>query len=216
MLRSVPDFRLQRPEYLGGMTWTFDGHVVPQTSETGTTPQANLTQFSQSRNDFHIDHSFVEHGVFMILLSCRSNMTYQGGLARELSYKTRYDFNQPEFANIGEVAMYNQELSVAGSANDTLVYGYNEYGYELRYSENQVSGEMRSNFPTSKDSKHMAYDFSNTTVPLSDAFITSFTPIERNIVVNPSVADPIELNCLASGKIARTLPMYSIPGLYRL
>ena len=47
---TVPDFRPQRPEYIGGATWSFDGHIVPQTSETNTTPQATLTQFSQAIN----------------------------------------------------------------------------------------------------------------------------------------------------------------------
>lgn len=69
---TVPDFRLQRPEYLGGATIGFDGHLVPQTSATGATPQANLTQFSQTMGGLSVAHSFVEHGVFMILISTRS------------------------------------------------------------------------------------------------------------------------------------------------
>jgi len=212
---TVPDFRLQRPEYLGGTTWSFDGHVVPQTSESGTTPQANLTQFSQSMSSFSINHSFVEHGIFMILISARSNITYQQGLQRELSYQTRYDFYQPEFANLGEVAVKNKEWYMQGTSADEDTAGYQEYAYELRYSENRVSAEMRSNYATSLDSKHMASDFA--TLPtLSAGFIQSNTPISRNIAVASTVADPIQLNMLTEGRIARTLPMYSIPGLMRL
>ena len=87
---TVPDYRLQRPEYLGGQTFSFDGHIVPQTSATvvGQTPQANLTQFSQTISQMNINHSFVEHGIFMVLISARSNMTYQKGLKKELSYQT--------------------------------------------------------------------------------------------------------------------------------
>lgn len=212
---TVPDFRLDRPEYLGGQTFTFDGHVVPQTSETGTTPQGNLAQFSQAMSRFNVTHSFVEHGVFMILLSARSNITYQQGLAKELSYRTRYDFYQPEFANLGEVGIKNKEIYMQGTSADNDTFGYQEYGYELRYSENRVTAEMRSNYAQSLDSKHMADDYSSLPT-LGAAWIQSNTPISRNIVVSTSLADPIELNCLCSGKIARTLPMYSIPGLWRL
>lgn len=212
---TVPDYRIQRPEYLGGQTFTFDGHLVPQTSETGTTPQANLAQFSQAMSAFNITHSFVEHGVFMILISARSNITYQQGLARELSYRTRYDFYQPEFANLGEVAILNKEIYMQGTSADDNTFGFQEYAYELRYSENRVSAEMRSNYATSLDSRHMADDYSSLPT-LSAAWIQSNTPIERNVVVNPSVADPININALAKGRIARTLPMYSIPGLMRL
>lgn len=214
---TVPDFRLQRPEYLGGQTFTFDGHIVPQTSATaaGQTPQANLTQFSQTVSSMNINHSFVEHGVMMILISARSNLTYQEGLRKELSYKTRYDFYQPEFANLGEVAIKNKEIYFQNTSADNDVYGYQEYGYELRYGLNMVTGEFRSNYATSLDKQHMADDY--TSLPtLGATWIQSTTPISRNLVVAATTADPIHLNTLAIGKIVRTLPMYSIPGLTRL
>lgn len=214
---TVPDFRLQRPEYLGGQTFTFDGHIVPQTSATvsGQTPQANLTQFSQTISSININHSFVEHGVLMILISARSNMTYQEGLSKELSYKTRYDWYQPEFANLGEVAIKNKEIYFQNTSADNDPFGYQEYGYELRYGLNMVTGEFRSNYATSLDKQHMADDY--TSLPtLGSTWIQSTTPISRNLVVAASTADPIHLNTLTVGKIVRTLPMYSIPGLTRL
>lgn len=213
---TVPDFRLQRPEYLGGTTWSLDPHVVPQTSATsGSNYQAGLAQFSQALNVFNINHSFVEHGVFMILLRARSNQTYQQGLARELSYKTRYDWYQPEFANLGEVAVYNKEIMMQGTAADSGVFGYQEYAYELRYGLNRVSGEMRSNYTTPLDSRHMADSYVSLPT-LGSAWIQSNTPISRNIAVSAATADPIQMNMYLEGKIARTLPMYSIPGLTRM
>lgn len=218
---TVPDFRMQRPEYLGGQTFTFDGHVVPQTSATGATgtntPQANLTQFSQAMSAFNCVHSFVEHGIFMILISARSNITYQEGLQKEISYRTRYDWYQPEFANLGEVAVRNREIYAIGGngVQDAATFGYQEYAYELRYGRNRVTGEMRSNYATSLDSRHMADDYSSLPT-LGSAWIQSSTAISRNLVVAAATADPIQLNTLATGMIARTLPMYSIPGLKRL
>jgi len=214
---TVPDFRLQRPEYLGGATFGFDGHLVPQTSVTAATPQGNLTQFSQTMGGLSVAHSFVEHGVFMMIISARSNITYQEGLQRELSYETRYDWYQPEFANLGEVAVLNKEIYFQGgaAAADNETFGYQEYGYELRYGVNRVTGEMRSNYATSKDSRHLADDYSSLPT-LGSAWIVSNTVISRNTVVSAATADPIELNTMAKGMIARTLPMYSIPGLKRL
>lgn len=216
---TVPDFRMQRPEYLGGQTFTFDGHVVPQTSGTGatgtTTPQANLTQFSQAMSTFQVVHSFVEHGIFLILISARSNMTYQEGLRKEFSYRTRYDWYQPEFANLGEVVVKNKEIYAQGTSADDQTWGYQEYAYELRYGLNRVSGEMRSNYTTSLDSRHMADDYASLPT-LGSTWIQSNTPISRNLVVSAATADPIQLNTLATGMMARTLPMFSIPGLKRL
>lgn len=213
---TVPDFRLQRPEYLGGQTFTFDGHVVPSTADTVDNPQGHLTAFSQALNSFSITHSFVEHGVFMILLSLRSNITYQQGLQRELSHRTRLDWYQPEFSNLGEQALLIKEVAMTDvAALNDVAFGYQEYGYWLRYGWNRVSSEMRSNYATSKDYKHMAQEFTSIT-GLNAAFIQSFTPIDRNITVASSVADPVEINSLLKGNLVRTLPMYSIPGLTRL
>lgn len=216
---TVPDFRMQRPEYLGGATWDFDGHIVPQTSSTtGSNYQAGLTQFSQMSGGLSVNHSFVEHGVFMVLISARSNITYQEGLLRELSYRTRYDWYQPEFANLGEVAMLNKELYMQGgasSATDNATFGYNEYAFELRYSMNRVTGEMRSNYATTLDSRHMAEDYSSLPT-LGSAWIASNTAITRNIVISAATADPIQINSMLQGKMARTLPMFSIPGLTRI
>lgn len=214
---QVPDFRLQRPEYLGGTTFTFDGHVVPQTSATsGANYQAGLAQFSQTMSAMPVTHSFVEHGIFMILVSCRSNISYQTSLKRELSYRTRYDWYQPEFANLGEVAVLNKEIFTSGTyATDNLTFGYQEYAYELRYDENMVTGEMRSNYATPLDSMHMATDYTATPT-LNAAWIVSSTPISRNIAISAATADPIQINAITTGAIARTLPMYSIPGLRRL
>lgn len=213
---TVPDFRLQRPEYLGGSTFTFDGHLVPQTSATsGSSYQAGLTQFSDSQGALPVVHSFVEHGVFMILLSLRSNITYQEGLKRELSYRTRYDWYQPEFANLGEVAILNKEIYLQGNSSDDQTFGFQEFGYELRYDDNIVTSEMRSNYATSLDSRHMADDYSSLPT-LGSAWIQSNTAISRNIAVSAATADPVQLNMLTTGQIARTMPMFSIPGLKRL
>lgn len=213
---QVPDFRLQRPEYLGGSTFTFDGHIVPQTSATsGSSYQAGLAQFSQSMTSLPVNHSFLEHGIVMVLASCRSNITYQQGLMRELSFKTRYDFYQPEFANIGEVAVKSKELYFNADSSDDNTFGYQEYGYERRFGLNRVSGEMRSNYTTPLDSRHMADKYTSRPT-LGTAWIQSNTPIDRNIVVATATSDPVQFNFYAQGTMAGVIPMYSIPGLDRL
>ena len=152
----------------------------------------------------------------MILLSARSNITYQQGLERFWSYKTRYDYYQPEFANLGEVAIYNREIYMQNNSDqNALPFAYNEYGYHLRYGMNYVTREMRSNYAQSLDNMHMADDYGSLPT-LGSAWIQSNTDISRNIAVAASTADPIQLNMMAKGSITRVMPMYSVPGLLRL
>lgn len=74
---------------------------------------------------------------------------------------------------------------------------------------------MRSNYATSLDKKHLADDYASLPT-LGAAWIASNTAISRNTVISAATADPIEINTLTKGMIARTLPMFSIPGLKRL
>lgn len=218
---EAEDFRLQRPEYLGGATFTFDGHIVPQTSETGTTPQANLAQFSQQVSGMHIMHSFKEYGFLMIMVSHRSNQTYQNFLKHEDAQRTRWDFFNPIFSNLGEVPIYTHELTCLGADDpdghfDDRQFGWQQYGYWLRAEQNSVTREMRSNATNSFDTKHLAYDFADEPV-LDASFIESDTSaINRNITVDTDEVDPIQVNFKISGTIARMLPMYSIPGLDKI
>lgn len=211
------DKTLQRPQYIGGATFSFDGKIVPQTSATsGSNYQGGLVQFSQTMNQFNITHSYTEWGYTILLLSARSNITYQEGIPRELSYRSRYDFYQPEFANIGEVAVLAQELYQDGTASDySTVFNYQEYGYEMRYGLNRVSGEFRSNYTTSRDYKHCAEDYS-VAPTFSASWIQSNTRINTNLTVSTATADPIEVISLVKGVCARVMPMYSIPGLTRI
>ena len=74
---------------------------------------------------------------------------------------------------------------------------------------------MRSNYTTPLDSRVMADDYASLPT-LGSAWIQSNTPISRNIAISAATADPVQLNMLATGSMARTLPMFSIPGLKRL
>ena len=68
-----PDFRLQRPEYLGGGQVTINCHPVAQTAPTdANSAQASLASFgtfSSSGKNIGFSKSFVEHG-YVIGLAC--------------------------------------------------------------------------------------------------------------------------------------------------
>ena len=90
-----PDARLQRPEYLGGGSTPVNITPIAQTSGTGgytDTPQGNLAAFGTilAKNQ-GFTQSFTEHGFVIGLVSIRADLTYQQGLKRMWSRRTRYD-----------------------------------------------------------------------------------------------------------------------------
>ena len=123
-----PDARLQRPEYLGGGSTPVIINPVAQTSATGSgTPLANLAGVGTALASGHgFSQSFTEHGVIIGMVSIRADLSYQQGLHRMWSRRTRYDFYFPVFAHLGEQTVLNKEIYSQGTAADENVFGYQE------------------------------------------------------------------------------------------
>lgn len=208
-----PDYRLQRPEYLGGSSSPISVHPVVQTSSTdATTPQANLAAVGVgASNSNSFKKSFTEHGIIIGLVNIRADLTYQQGLPRSFSRKTKYDYYWPSLAHLGEQSVLNKELYYLASdgANDS-VFGYQERWAEYRYFPSRVTGKLRSSDPQSLDIWHLAQDF--TVRPtLSPEFIEDNPPVDR-VIATPAEPQFI-LDCYNSLYTSRVMPTYSVPGL---
>lgn len=210
-----PDFRLQRPEFLGHSKSPVNIHPVAQTSSTdATTPQGNLSAFgtvSSHRNGFV--KSFTEHGYVFGLVCVRSDLSYQNGLDRHWSRQTRFDYYYPAFANLGEQAVLRQEIDVDLTGADNLdVFGYQERWAEYRFKTSKVTGLFRSTAAGSLDAWHLAQELSNPA--LNPTFIQEDAPVDRVIAVT---SEPhFIFDCVVQNYTARVMPSYSVPGLMRI
>ena len=217
---TSPDARLQRPEYLGGGSTMVNINPVAQATQSSTeaspnlapTPQGNLAAYGTVAASGHgFTKSFTEHGYIIGLLNFRADMTYQQGLNRLWSRETRYDFYWPALAHIGEQAVLNKEIYVAGDPLiDDEVFGYQERYAEYRYKPSYVTASMRSNAAAPLDVWHLAYDFADTPV-LGSAFILENPPIDRVIAV-PSEPQFL-VDMYFKLKCVRPMPLYGVPGL---
>jgi hypothetical protein len=206
-----PDARLQRPEYLGGGSTPVNIHPVAQTSVAASTPQGNLAGFGTVSASGHgFTKSFTEHCVVIGMVSVRADLTYQQGMNRMFSRRTRFDFYWPALAHLGEQEVLSKEIYCDGTSGDNTVFGYQERYAEYRYKPSQITGEFRSVASGSLDAWHLAQDFSSRPT-LGPTFIEENPPIDRVIAV-PSEPQFLfdsyfNFNC------ARPMPVYSVPGL---
>jgi len=210
-----PDFRLQRPEYLGGQTIDVNVNPIAQTSSTDTeTPQGNLAGFAVGRGAAGISHSFVEHGQLFGLVSVRADAQYQQGMLRHWSVRTRYDYYEPLAANLGEQAVLNKEIYMPSTYSSTGedAFGYQERWAEYRYKPSFVTGLFRTAASGTLDSWHLALNFSSQ--PTLADIIPEQPPIGR-IVAVPSEPHFI-LDTHTKFRHVRVMPVYSAPGLTRL
>ena len=212
---TVPDFRVQRPEFLGGGSTPINVNAVAQTSGQPT-PVANdklgeLAGIGVASGSHGFTKSFVEHGVIIGLVNVRSDITYQQGQERYWSKSTRYDFYYPVLAQIGEQAVLNKEIyfEAAGSPED--VFGYQERYAEYRYKPSRITGLFNSDAASSLDAWHLSEEFTSQPT-LGDTFIQSNTgtPLDRAIAV--STEPHIIFDSYFNLQCARPMPLYGVPG----
>lgn len=214
-----PDARLQRPEYLGGGMTPVNISPISQTQATGeaTTPLGTLGAFGTAVAHNHgFTQSFTEHGYVIGLVSVRADLNYQQGLRKMWSRKTRYDFYWPVFAMLGEQAVLNKEIYCLGTvgplSQDEQVFGYQERWAEYRYNPSLITGMLRSTAAQPLDIWHLAQNF--TSLPtLNSTFISDNPPVDRIVATTSQTGKQFIIDILFRNKVARPLPMYSVPGL---
>jgi len=211
---TSPDARLQRPEYLGGGSTPININPVPQTSASGAyadSPQGNLAAVGTALMRNHgFSMSFTEHCLIIGLVSVRADLTYQQGLNRMFSRRSRFDFYWPALAHIGEQAVLQKEIFAAGTVDDDIVFGYQERFAEYRYKPSIITGRFRSGHPTPLDAWHLSQEFATAPV-LDSSFIVENPPLDRVIAV--TTEPHFLMDAYFSMRCARPMPVYGVPGL---
>nr|DAV74448.1 MAG TPA: Major capsid protein [Microviridae sp.] len=215
---TISDKTVQIPEYLGGGRYHVNINQIIQTSgqQTNTdTPIGETGAMSVTPiNESSFTKSFEEHGFVIGVCCVRHNRSYQQGLERFWSRKDRLDYYVPQFANIGEQPVKKKEIMLTGEASDEETFGYQEAWADYRMKPNRVSGLMRSNATGTLDFWHYADNYK--TVPtLSQEWMSEGKKeIARTLIVQnePQFFGAIRV----ANKTTRRMPLYSVPGLYKL
>lgn len=214
----ISDKTVQVPEYLGGGRYHVNINQIVQTSgqQTGnSTPIGETGAMSVTPiNESSFTKSFEEHGFVIGVCCVRHSRTYQQGLERFWSRKDRLDYYVPQFANLGEQPVKKKEIMLTGTGTDEETFGYQEAWADYRMKPNRVSGLMRSNATGTLDFWHYADNYKEAPT-LSQGWIAegkkeiARTLIEQN---EPQFFGAIRV----ANKTTRRMPLYSVPGLYKL
>lgn len=214
----ISDKTVQIPEYLGGGRYHVNINQIVQTSGQQTnddTPIGETGAMSVTPiNESSFTKSFEEHGFVIGVCCVRHNHSYQQGLERFWSRKDKLDYYVPQFANIGEQPIKKKEIMLTGTETDEETFGYQEAWADYRMKPNRVSGKMRSNATGTLDFWHYADEYS--AVPtLSQSWMKEGKEeIARTLIVQnePQFFGAVRV----ANKTTRRMPLYSVPGLYKL
>ena len=214
----ISDKTVQVPEYLGGGRYHVNINQIVQTSGQQTnndTPIGETGAMSVTPiNESSFTKSFEEHG-FVIGVACvRHNHSYQQGLERFWSRRDRLDYYVPQFANLGEQPVKKKEIMLTGNATDEETFGYQEAWADYRMKPNRVSGLMRSNAEGTLDFWHYADNYAEVPTLSQEWMAEGKAEIARTLIVQnePQFFGAIRV----ANATTRRMPLYSVPGLYKL
>jgi len=204
------DARLQRPEYLGGGVAPI---VISEVLSTAETEGAPLGEFAGHGicvgNSNRFSKTFEEHGYIIGILSVIPRTAYYQGIDRSMTKFDKFDYYWPEFAQIGEQEVKNQEIyfDFAGVANPDDTFGYQSRYAEYKHNRDSVHGDFRDNllFWT------MVRDFSSPPA-LNGTFVTSNPTHDIFAVQDPSV-DKLYVQLFNKINALRPMPQFGEPTL---
>lgn len=212
---TISDKTVQIPEYLGGGRYHININQIVQTTENDKTPLGETGAMSVTPiNESSFTKSFEEHGFVIGVCCVRHNRSYQQGLERFWSREDRLDYYVPQFANLGEQPVKKKEIMLTGTETDEETFGYQEAWADYRMKPNRVSGLMRSNATGTLDFWHYADNYSTVPTLSQEWMKEGKVEIARTLVEQnePQFFGAIRV----ANKTTRRMPLYSVPGLYKL
>lgn len=224
----VPDYRLQRCEYLGGgrqpvrvsevLSTTASGPGGPAEERTvGVGWFAGQGMSVGKTNRFR--YRCQEYGIVMGIFTVVPDTAYQQGLDRMWTRKTKFDYPWPKLAHLGEQAILSKELFFsfdnADNADNQLTFGYTPRYSEWKFQNDVTTGDMR----TTLDFWTLTRIF--TARPVLDEDFTTINEqgIEndeesmRRIFQVEDSTDYLWVNIFHRLSVSRKLPYFGVPKL---
>lgn len=148
--QRVPDYRLQRAEYLGGGSQPLTISEVLATADTEGVPVGDMAGHGISAGKSNrFTYRCQEHGWIIGILSVIPRTAYFQGIERMWSRSTKFDYAWPELAHLGEQEILSKELffsyNNAHHAANQGTFGYIPRYSEYKFKNDRVVGDFTDN-----------------------------------------------------------------------
>ena len=205
------DSRLQRAEYLGGGKQPVVISEVLSTSDSGSYDVGQMAGHGISvgkSNGFK--RYFTEHGWIIGIMSVMPRSAYYQGIPRSFRKDDKFDYYWPEFANLGEQPVLNEELYWDGLVTNPVgvTFGYQERYSEYKFGIDTVHGDYRT---TGYENFHMGRKFSSLPALNSTFVHVTKANMDRVFQVTDTNTDKLYVQLYNSVKASRPIPYVTIP-----
>lgn len=212
------DFRLQRVEFIGASSVPLGTTPIAQTAPTTSgTPGIGVGQLGGSTAAFGqgaVSYACQEHGYIMAIMSVKSELVYQQGVAKMWDRNTRLDFYFPSLAQLGEQPVLQRELYALGTAADNTVFGYMPAWDEYRWMISRATGLFRSTAAGNIDEWHTGQQFNPAPV-LGATFLYDNPPMARVLAAGGAANGMQYLaNIVVERSVTRPMPTHGVPASF--
>lgn len=202
---NIPDYRVDKPELIGGGRQPVNFDAVMQTSATSSvSAQGNLAGHGYSvPTNCEFEYRAYEHGWIIGIMTIMPRVLYCQGLHRKFQRFDRFDYAWPQFATLGAQEIKTSELYINEYGDKT--FGYTERYMEYKTHQNEIHGTVK----TSDDFWTLHRSFSNIPI-LEEHFLLPYPDQYNDIFADPS-GNNIFVRSMFNCRVERALPFKATP-----
>ena len=168
----------------------------------------SLGGMSNTYDEGHIfTYRFKQHGYLFGIVTIRPYNTYENGIPKQLVKNSIDDYYKPEMAYLGPDEVKNYEIySDKSDGKDDQIFGVRNYGDDLRYIPNRVTGGMRTNATFSQAYKTYSINYSSRPLNNEEFIKQSQLQVDKTLIEDSTKQDQFIFQAQLNIKMTRNLP----------
>ena len=208
----VNELELEIPKFLGSQRTILNMNMVVGTAGKPNAESdynfGSLGGMSNTYDEGHIfTYRFKQHGYLFGIVTIRPYNTYENGIPKQLVKNSIDDYYKPEMAYLGPDEVKNYEIySDKSDGKDDLMFGVRNYGDDLRFIPNRVTGGMRTNATFSQAHKTYSINYSSRPLNNEEFIKQSQLQVDKTLIEDSTKQDQFIFQAQLNIKMTRNLP----------
>lgn len=206
------ELELEIPKFLGSKTTILNMNMVVGTSgKTEADSNYNFGSLGGMSNTYDegniFTYRFKQHGYLFGIVTIRPYNTYENGIPKQLVKNSINDYYKPEMGYLGPDEIKNYEIySDSSDGKDDEMFGVRNYGDELRFIPNRVTGGMRTNATYSQAYKTYSINYSKRPLNNEEFIKQSEKQVDKTLTEESTIMDQFIFQAQLIIKMTRNIP----------
>lgn len=206
------ELELEIPKFLGSKTTILNMNMVVGTAgKTEADSDYNFGSLGGMSNTYDegniFTYRFKQHGYLFGIVTIRPYNTYENGIPKQLVKNSIDDYYKVEMAYLGPDEIKNYEIySDSTDGKDDEMFGVRNYGDDLRFIPNRVTGGMRTNATYSQAYKTYSINYSTRPLNNEEFIKQSEKQVDKTLTEESTKMDQFIFQAQLIIKMTRNLP----------